>query len=118
MDPENQNTIFTYDEINQIAKFIIFNKTRERENIIMPRVVLPSVYLRTEDEKRVSAIFESCPFKAALSCGAGNFEIEIIFLFMKHINIVFLIKNSLLESILMKYSFRFCSWRRYRFICS
>lgn len=64
-------TIFTPEEIDEVARFLVTNQRRERENIIIPRSFTPTV-IKTYEEKRISAIFESCPFKAGLSCVAGE----------------------------------------------
>ncbi|KAK7069350.1 Mitochondrial import inner membrane translocase subunit Tim22, partial [Halocaridina rubra] len=58
--------LFTAQEIDQIAKYLVCNQRRYRENMIIPRSFAPTV-IKSNEEKRVEAIFESCPFKAVLS---------------------------------------------------
>ncbi|XP_042239003.1 mitochondrial import inner membrane translocase subunit Tim22-like [Homarus americanus] len=62
--------LFTPQEIDQIAKFLVGNQRRERENMIIPRSFTPTV-IKSKEEKTVEATFESCPFKAVLSLLAG-----------------------------------------------
>ena len=56
---------------DELAKYFLFWNHRQRENIIIPRTMGP-VKIKTRDEKIVESIFESCPFKCALSCVAGE----------------------------------------------
>lgn len=63
--------VFTPQEIDQIAKFIVGNQGRERENVIIPRSFTPTI-IKSKEEKAVEAMFESCPFKAVLSLLAGE----------------------------------------------
>ncbi|XP_066987849.1 mitochondrial import inner membrane translocase subunit Tim22 [Macrobrachium rosenbergii] len=65
-----RRTLFTPQEIDQIARYLVGNQTRVRENVIIPRTFVPTV-IKTKEEKTVEAIFESCPFKAVLSLVAG-----------------------------------------------
>ncbi|XP_076058910.1 mitochondrial import inner membrane translocase subunit Tim22 [Oratosquilla oratoria] len=69
-DTSTQTTLFTAKELDEIAKFLVTHQRRQRENIIIPKSFVPTV-IKSMDEKRVEAIFESCPFKACLSCAAG-----------------------------------------------
>ncbi|KAK8719312.1 hypothetical protein OTU49_014110 [Cherax quadricarinatus] len=62
--------LFTPQEIDQIARFLVANQRRERENLIIPRTFTP-VVMKSREEKAVEAVFESCPFKAILSLFAG-----------------------------------------------
>ncbi|KAK8732245.1 hypothetical protein OTU49_006993 [Cherax quadricarinatus] len=62
--------LFTPQEIDQIARFLVANQRRERENLIIPRTFTP-VVMKSREEKAVEAVFESCPFKAVLSLFAG-----------------------------------------------
>ncbi|XP_071522503.1 mitochondrial import inner membrane translocase subunit Tim22 isoform X2 [Panulirus ornatus] len=69
-DGVKRPTLFTAKEIDQIARFLVGNQRRERENLIIPRSFTPTV-IKTREEKAVEATFESCPFKAVLSLLAG-----------------------------------------------
>nr|XP_053628177.1 mitochondrial import inner membrane translocase subunit Tim22-like [Cherax quadricarinatus] len=62
--------LFTPQEIDQIARFLVANQRRERENLIIPRTFTP-VVMKSREEKAVEAVFESCPFKGILSLFAG-----------------------------------------------
>ena len=53
-----------------MARFLVLNQRRQRENIIIPRTFIPTV-IRSNEEKMISGFFESCPFKAGLSCVGG-----------------------------------------------
>lgn len=70
VENEKKRALFTPEEIDQIAKYLVGNQRRERENIIIPRTFIPTV-IKTREEKAVEAIFESCPFKSVLSLVAG-----------------------------------------------
>ncbi|XP_045601204.1 mitochondrial import inner membrane translocase subunit Tim22 [Procambarus clarkii] len=70
-DNEVKNKLlFTPQEIDQIARFLVGNQRRERESLIIPRNFTPVVF-KSREEKAVEAVFESCPFKAILSLFAG-----------------------------------------------
>ncbi|XP_068208870.1 mitochondrial import inner membrane translocase subunit Tim22 [Palaemon carinicauda] len=62
--------LFTPQEIDQIAKYLIANPTRVRDNVIIPRTFVPTI-MKTREEKAVEAVFESCPFKSVMSLVAG-----------------------------------------------
>ena len=64
---------FTPQEMDSLIKYFVGNNYRYRDNIIIPRTVGP-VQIPTPDEKRVAAFFESCAFKASLSCVLGTKE--------------------------------------------
>ncbi|MPC39281.1 mitochondrial import inner membrane translocase subunit Tim22-like [Portunus trituberculatus] len=62
--------LFTPQEIDQIAKYLIMNQRRQREKLILPRSFTQTV-IKSREEKTVEAVFESCSFKAVLSLVAG-----------------------------------------------
>lgn len=70
MEGGDKKPLFTPQEIDQIAKFLVLNQRRERENMIIPRSFTPTV-IKSKEEKMVEATFESCAFKSVLSLVAG-----------------------------------------------
>lgn len=73
VDSGGKKPLFTPQEIDQIAKFLVLNQRRERENMIIPRSFTPTV-IKSKEEKLVEATFESCPFKSVLSLVAGEWQ--------------------------------------------
>jgi len=73
MTEENsENKIyFTNEEFDQIAKYLLFSKDVKRDNVIIPRL-LGQASMKTKDEVRVEAAFESCTFKSFMSCVIGK----------------------------------------------
>lgn len=69
-DSSRKRVTFTPEEWDSIARYLVGNNTRQRDNIIIPRVAGP-VKIKAEEEKMVEAFFESCAFKSALSCVLG-----------------------------------------------
>lgn len=61
----------TPEEWMDLVKHFIGNNYRYRENIIIPKTLGP-VKIKTNEEKMVEAIFESCPFKSVMSCVIGK----------------------------------------------
>ncbi|CAH0548729.1 unnamed protein product [Brassicogethes aeneus] len=61
---------FTPEEWGFLTKYFVGNNYRYRENIIIPKNLGP-VTIKTNEEKMVEAFFESCPFKAFMSCVMG-----------------------------------------------
>ncbi|KAK9501169.1 hypothetical protein O3M35_002254 [Rhynocoris fuscipes] len=53
-----------------LSDYFIGNLHRYRENIVVPQNLGP-VPIKTVDEKRVEAFFESCFFKTVMSCVLG-----------------------------------------------
>lgn len=53
-----------------LTNYFVGNNYRYRENIIIPKSLGP-VKIKTDEEKMVEAIFESCPFKSLMSCVIG-----------------------------------------------
>ncbi|XP_031845726.1 mitochondrial import inner membrane translocase subunit Tim22 [Nomia melanderi] len=70
--PENsEKRIFLNDaEWDKIAVYLINNQHRYRENIVIPRTIGP-VYIKSNEEKRIESIVESCTFKSICSCLIG-----------------------------------------------
>jgi import inner membrane translocase subunit TIM22 len=62
---------FSTEEYDKIAHYFLGISTQRRENIIIPRNMGP-VSIKTNEEKMVEGFFESCTFKAVMSCVAGN----------------------------------------------
>lgn len=61
----------TAEEWMGLMRYFVGNNYRYRENIIIPKTLGP-VQIKTEEEKMVEAIFESCPFKSFMSCVIGE----------------------------------------------
>ncbi|XP_004922732.1 mitochondrial import inner membrane translocase subunit Tim22 [Bombyx mandarina] len=70
--PPDQNLVnFTQNsDYDSLAKYLIGNNYRFRENIIIPRILGP-VIIKTNEEKMIEATVESCPFKSLTSCIIG-----------------------------------------------
>ncbi|XP_064460166.1 mitochondrial import inner membrane translocase subunit Tim22-like [Ornithodoros turicata] len=60
-------------EVNfsELTNLLIGPNKRVRENVIFPRGIFPHK-IKTKDELRVEAAFESCAFKTVLSCVLGG----------------------------------------------
>ncbi|XP_022127869.2 mitochondrial import inner membrane translocase subunit Tim22 [Pieris rapae] len=58
------------NDYDSLAKYLIGNIYRYRENIIIPRVLGP-VIIKTNEEKMIESTIESCPFKSLTSCIIG-----------------------------------------------
>ncbi|XP_038217423.1 mitochondrial import inner membrane translocase subunit Tim22 [Zerene cesonia] len=70
--PVDQNLVnFTQkNDYDSLAKYLVGNIYRYRENIIIPRVLGP-VVIKTNEEKMIESTIESCPFKSVTSCIIG-----------------------------------------------
>lgn len=68
---DDKRVFFTNEEWDRLARHLIGNSTRYRENIIIPRMMGP-VKIKTKEEKMVEAAFESCAFKTVMSCVLGK----------------------------------------------
>ncbi|CAG4934129.1 unnamed protein product [Colias eurytheme] len=70
--PVDQNLVnFTQkSDYDSLAKYLVGNIYRYRENIIIPRVLGP-VIIKTNEEKMIESTIESCPFKSVTSCIIG-----------------------------------------------
>lgn len=66
---ENKKMFLDDTELDQIALFLI-QQQRFRENIIIPRIIGP-VQIKSNEEKRIESIMESCVFKSSMSCILG-----------------------------------------------
>ena len=74
---ESSVSRFTAEEFDQLSKYFIGNNCRYRENIIVPRTAGP-VQIKSDDEKRVEDLFQSCAFKSLTACVVGsNFLCQI-----------------------------------------
>ncbi|XP_018336254.1 mitochondrial import inner membrane translocase subunit Tim22 [Agrilus planipennis] len=60
----------TPEEWLSLTKYFVGNNQRYRENIILPKFLGP-VKIKTNEEKAVEAVFESCAFKSLMSCVVG-----------------------------------------------
>ncbi|XP_013188338.1 mitochondrial import inner membrane translocase subunit Tim22 [Amyelois transitella] len=58
------------NDYDSLAKYLVGNHSRFRENIIIPRILGPIV-IKTNEEKMIEATVESCPFKSLTSCIIG-----------------------------------------------
>lgn len=66
------------NDYDSLAKYLVGNIYRYRENIIIPRVLGP-VIIKTNEEKMIESTIESCPFKSLTSCIIGNIRYLRIF---------------------------------------
>lgn len=57
------------DWIN-LSNYFVGNNYRFRENIIIPETY-GHVRIKTNEEKTIEKVLESCPFKAVMSCVMG-----------------------------------------------
>ncbi|KAI5635672.1 tim17/Tim22/Tim23/Pmp24 family domain-containing protein [Phthorimaea operculella] len=58
------------NDYEALAKYLVGNTYRYRENIIIPRILGP-VIIKTNEEKMIEATVESCAFKSLTSCVIG-----------------------------------------------
>lgn len=70
MEAQQEKRQLTPEEWMDLMRHFVGNNYRYRENIIIPKTLGP-VQIKTEEEKMVEAIFESCPFKSLMSCVIG-----------------------------------------------
>lgn len=59
------------DDYDCLAKYLVGNIYRYRENVIIPRILGP-VIIKTNEEKLIESTVESCPFKSVTSCIIGK----------------------------------------------
>lgn len=71
MNPLQDNPGISNEEWNSVLRHFIGNNYRYRENIIIPKNLGP-VVIKTNEEKRVEAAFESCAFKSVMSGVIGT----------------------------------------------
>ncbi|KAK2581197.1 hypothetical protein KPH14_007997 [Odynerus spinipes] len=68
---ENDKRVFINDaDWDKIAVYLVGNQQRFRENIIIPRMIGP-IQIKTNEEKMIERIMESCAFKSVMSCVLG-----------------------------------------------
>ncbi|XP_017879917.1 mitochondrial import inner membrane translocase subunit Tim22 [Ceratina calcarata] len=72
-------------DLDNIALYLTSTQQRFRENIILPRTVGP-VQLKTNEEKLIESIMESCAFKSIASCVIGYGLGAAIGLFTSSVN--------------------------------
>lgn len=70
MENPQEKRELTPEEWISLTKYFVGNNYRYRENIIIPKTLGP-VRIKTNEEKAVEAVFESCPFKSLMSCVIG-----------------------------------------------
>ncbi|KAF7987453.1 hypothetical protein HCN44_003215 [Aphidius gifuensis] len=69
--PDSERRVFLNDPtLDKIAVHLIGNQARFRDNIIIPRGPIP-VYIKTNQEKQMEMVMESCLFKSVMSCVMG-----------------------------------------------
>lgn len=64
----------TAEEWLRLTNYFVGNNYRYRENIIIPKTLGP-VRIKTNEEKAVEAVFESCVFKSLMSCVIGKLQL-------------------------------------------
>ncbi|KZC14628.1 PREDICTED: mitochondrial import inner membrane translocase subunit Tim22 [Dufourea novaeangliae] len=85
--PENnERRVFMNNaDWDKIAIHLVGTQQRFRENIIIPRTVGP-VQIKSNEEKRMESIAESCTFKSICSCVIGYALGGVIGLFTASVN--------------------------------
>lgn len=69
--PDGERRVFLNDPtLDKIAVHLIGNQARFRNNIIIPRGPIP-IHIKTNQEKQIETIMESCLFKSVMSCVLG-----------------------------------------------
>lgn len=68
----SEKSIISDTDMDNIALYLIGHQQRFRDNIILPRTVGP-VRLKTNEEKLIENVMESCTFKSIASCVIGIF---------------------------------------------
>jgi len=71
LEAKKGTTLFTPGQIDEIARFLVMNQRRPRDDYIQIRHFTPVNAFKSKEEKMMEAMFESCAFKAVLSCAAG-----------------------------------------------
>ncbi|XP_011140213.1 mitochondrial import inner membrane translocase subunit Tim22 [Harpegnathos saltator] len=82
---KGEKVFLTDIELDEIALFLVGNHQRFRENIIIPRTIGP-VQIKTNEEKKIESIMESCAFKSIMSCILGYGLGAAIGLFSSSVN--------------------------------
>ncbi|XP_032689529.1 mitochondrial import inner membrane translocase subunit Tim22 [Odontomachus brunneus] len=80
-----EKVFLTDSELDEIASFLVGNPQRFRENIIIPRMIGP-VQIKTNEEKKIESVMESCAFKSIMSCILGYGLGAAIGLFSSSVN--------------------------------
>lgn len=62
---------FSPKEMDSLMKYFVGSNCKYREQIIIPRTVGP-IHIKSIDEKRVEAAFESCAFKSLVASVMGT----------------------------------------------
>lgn len=65
-----RRSVMNEAEWEKITAYLVGTQQRFRENIIIPRTVGP-VQIKTNEEKRIERVMESCAFKSLCSCCIG-----------------------------------------------
>ncbi|XP_076548439.1 mitochondrial import inner membrane translocase subunit Tim22 isoform X2 [Osmia lignaria lignaria] len=81
----NGEKILTNNELDSIPLYLIGTQQRFRDNIIIPRTVGP-VRFKTNEEKMIENVMESCTFKSIASCVIGYGLGAAIGLFSSSVN--------------------------------
>lgn len=85
----NQNNfrpVFINDPFfDRVAQYFVGNNQRYRENIVIPKMMGP-VQIKTNEQKMVESVFESCAFKTTMSCVLGYGLGAAIGLFSSSVN--------------------------------
>lgn len=66
---------FTPEEWMSLTNYFVGNDSRFRENVIVPKILSP-VRLKTNEEKMVEGVMESCAFKSVMSCVMGKWIMD------------------------------------------
>jgi mitochondrial import inner membrane translocase subunit TIM22 len=65
------NKLFTSEEYDKVAQYMVGSLSRYRDSVIIPRNMGP-VSIKTNEEKMVEGFFESCGFKSGMACVLGK----------------------------------------------
>lgn len=82
---ENLNIFFSNDTMESMARHFVGNNYRYREQIIVPQNVFP-VKVKTNEEKLIERVFDSCGFKSFMACVLGYGLGAAIGLFSSSVN--------------------------------
>ncbi|KAI4486760.1 hypothetical protein M0804_006130 [Polistes exclamans] len=82
---ENKKVFMSNAEWDNLAVYLIGIRERYRENIIIPATIAP-VQIKTNEEKMVERVMESCVFKSIMSCVLGYGLGAAIGLFTSSVN--------------------------------
>ncbi|XP_043504729.1 mitochondrial import inner membrane translocase subunit Tim22 isoform X2 [Polistes fuscatus] len=82
---ENKKVFMSNAEWDKLAVHLIGIRERYRENIIIPTTIGP-VQIKTNEEKMVERVMESCVFKSIMSCVLGYGLGAAIGLFTSSVN--------------------------------